>query len=264
MHVGVLVLNKLPFKTLDLVVVAEVGVSVERAVTLDLLGHGTCANAPVVIDVPLGCDATAIVGSVVEVVFYKRGVIRLKESDVAKICDALLETAAEADFSPIGADRATRPETRAFRRSSRARDIIDIAAFLVGEDHTADRKVIAKRNIQHGIDVVVGFTVCHGRCASLNATEEARRIRFVGDQAHHASLRARTKQCALRTREHLYPVNVSDVDIEVTTGLCHRLLVEIERHIGAQTRYTRGGQVRRGRRDTANIHGALTRTCATG
>ena len=159
MHVGVLVLNKLPLKPLDLVVIAEVGVSVERAVTLNLLGHGTRADAPVVIDVPLGCDATAIVGSVVEVVFYKRGVIRLKESDVAKICDALLETAAEADFSPIGADRATRPETRAFCRSSRARDIIDIAAFLVGEDHTADRKVIAKRNIQHGIDVVVGFTV---------------------------------------------------------------------------------------------------------
>ena len=188
MHVGVLVLNKLLLKPLDLVVIAEVGVSVERTVTLDLLGHCTRADAPVVIDVPLGCDATAIVGGVVEVILYQSGVIRFEESDVAKICDALLEASAEADFSPVGADRATGPETRAFRCSPRARDIVDKATFLVGEDYTADGKVIAQWNIQHGIDVVVGLTVTHGRCASLNATKEARRIRFVGNQTHHASL----------------------------------------------------------------------------
>ena len=67
-HVGVFVFNKLLLKPLDLVVVAEIGISVERAITLDLLCHGASADAPVIIDVPLGCDAAAAVGGVVEVV----------------------------------------------------------------------------------------------------------------------------------------------------------------------------------------------------
>ena len=53
-YVGVFVFNKLLFEALNLIVITEIGVGIERAVTLDLLRHGASADAPVVIDVPLG------------------------------------------------------------------------------------------------------------------------------------------------------------------------------------------------------------------
>ena len=101
MHVGVLVLNELLLKPLDFVVVAEIGISVERAITFDLLGHHTCADAPVVINVPLGCNATARIGRVVKVVLYEISVISFEEVDVAVVCNALLEASPESDLCPI-------------------------------------------------------------------------------------------------------------------------------------------------------------------
>ena len=55
---------------------------------------------------------------------------------------------------------------------------------------------------------------------------------------YHACLRARTKECALRTSEHFHTVDVSDVDIEVTARLRHGLFVEVQRHVRAQTCHT--------------------------
>ena len=101
MHVGVLVLNELLLKPLDFIVVAKIGISVERAITLNLLGHNTCAHAPVVIDVPLGCNATARIGRVVKVVFYEISIISLEEVDVTIVCNALLEASPESDLCPI-------------------------------------------------------------------------------------------------------------------------------------------------------------------
>ena len=71
------------------------------AITLDLLGHRTGADAPVVIDIPLSGDATTGVTGIVEVLFYESGVIGGQKGDVAKIRDALLKAAPESDFSAI-------------------------------------------------------------------------------------------------------------------------------------------------------------------
>ena len=191
-HVGVLVFNELLFEALNLIVIAQVRVGVEGAVTLDLLRHGACADAPVIVDVPLGCNATATVSGVVEVVLNESTVIRLKEVNVAQVC-ASLKTAAEADLSPIGADRAAGPETRAFCCCTCASNVINVAAFLVREDHTADSEVIAQRDIQHGAHIIVRLAIFHSRRTSLNASVETRGVGFVRDQTHHARLRACAK-----------------------------------------------------------------------
>ena len=73
MEVGVLVFNELTLKALDLVVVGEVGIGVEGAVTLDLLRHRTSTDAPVVVEVPLSCDTATSIAGVVEVVFNQPG-----------------------------------------------------------------------------------------------------------------------------------------------------------------------------------------------
>ncbi len=101
-EVGVLVFHELTLKALDLIVVGEVGISIERAVTLDLLRHGASTDAPVVVEVPLNRDTPTGIAGVVEIIFNQTGgrIVGFKERYVAQICTGL-EAAAEPYFSTV-------------------------------------------------------------------------------------------------------------------------------------------------------------------
>ena len=59
-------------------------------------------------------------------------------------------------------------------------------------------------------------------------------------------------------------MQVSGVDIEVTTRLRQWLLIEIERHVRGKTCHASDGRCRRRGREAANIDRVLTRTRTTG
>ena len=92
---GVIVLDVVPLEALDLVVIIEVGVGVKRAVTVDFLDHCAHLDAPVVIDVPKGADASTPVGGIVKVLLNQVGIVGIDKVDVTQV-------GARLEAAPIG------------------------------------------------------------------------------------------------------------------------------------------------------------------
>ena len=77
-----------------------------------------------------------------------------------------------------------------------------------------------------GRDAVAGIELARGRIE----------IRLVRDVADGARLGAAAEERALRSLEDLDALHVDHVDIEVARRELHRLLVEVDRHVGKRRR----------------------------
>ena len=60
-----------------------------------------------------------------------------------------------------------------------------------------------------------------------------------GGPDYDTSLRTRSEQGALRPGKNFNPFEVGGIDVEITTRLCQRLLVEIKRNVRSKTRDAR-------------------------
>ena len=127
-------------------------------------------------------------------------------------------------------------------------DDVDEAAVTRGEADQAQRPGIAQRNVDHAADVVARVALAHVAGAEVDVGLEGGGIGLVGDDAHHAGLRAGAVQGALRTAQRLDPLDVDHARVGLAVQH-QRLLVEVDRGRGLENE----GALRVG--DAAEHHG---------
>ena len=194
---------------------------------------------------------------VVEVILDQPGVIRLDEVNARQVIARLKAGAIGCHGHTVVAHRSGWAEARAFACVAGACDIVDVAALIIEIYDAAHGEIVGHRHIEHGFGLVARLASLGEGRADTDPGVKARQIGLVGDEPHDTSLRTRSEQGALRPGKNFDPFEVGGIDVEITTRLCQRLLVEIKRNVGSKTRDARRREVWRGRRKAANIDRAL-------
>ena len=92
-----------------------------------------------------------------------------------------MKSAAEAHFGTVRTLGTAWAETRTLAYRASARDIVDVAAFLVGVNRSAYGKVIGDGHVDGAVDVVVHLTVFHPRRAGFDVAGKFGGIRLVSN-----------------------------------------------------------------------------------
>ena len=119
---------------------------------------------------------------------------------------------------------------------------------------------ITQWDVDHRLDIITACAARRGTHAKVNAGFELVLVRLVGNEAHVARLRARSKECALRAGKHLDTLEVSCIYVEVTSAKRYGHLVEVQCYTGSRALCwcNRDRRLLRGR--TADVNFFLTRT----
>ena len=112
-------------------------------------------------------------------------------------------------------------------------DVVDVAAVVIVIDDRADRQlVLDDRNVDHRVERAVGRTARSAAEAALDAAFELAELGLGGDVTHRTRLRTAAEQRALRAFEHFDALDVGHVDVGVVRRELHRLVIEVDGHVG--------------------------------
>ena len=221
-------------------------------------------QAPAVVDIVEAAEAEAVVDGVIDVLGGPGGIVRSEKLDIAQVGGRLESRSLGIHRHAIGTGRAFGPETGAFAGIASAGHVVDIATHAVNIDNTAEGEGIGHRQVEHAGDVAAHVAAPGEGSSQFDAAIGAAGVGLVGDQSHRASLGAAAKEGTLGPRQHLDPVQVCGIDVQVASGLGQGLIVKIEGNVGCQAGNTGGGEVGRGRGNAADVDGVLARAAAAG
>ena len=200
--------------------VALAGFVAEHARRPHVLGHKGWRHGPVVIDVVLQGDAPADRIDLVEVLLHQTG---------------------------IAERRAGKGE------GPRGEGVVDIARIMFGEADDAHRSVRRERNIDEAFGDAALAAVIDRVSGHIITGREARRVRFVGDDAQGARFGAGAIERSLRTRQNFNPRYVIDMHVQGSADGRQRLFIEI----GADAGLGSGVVVIAAVRDAAHVDDRL-------
>ena len=111
-------------------------------------------------------------------------------------------------------------------------DVIDVTPVALIKAHHAQSRALAKWDVDKALGAIA-----HVRTLSLTAIKavsarELIELGLVGHDANRTGLRVRAESRALWARQHLDPVDVVNVRVEVGAHQRHGLLIQIHRHRG--------------------------------
>ena len=144
-----------------------------------------------------------------------------------------------------------------------SRYIVNVTAARVAVHHAAHRQGVRdQRQIDHGLHigtrVPMAGVFIRGADVALGYVE----LGFVGDIAQHAGFRAGSEQRALRPLEHLNTLEIRRVHVQISSGQCAGLIVEIHRDIRKTADAAGPLSTGQGRRQTAHVNRTLAGAAA--
>jgi len=198
---------------------------VEHALGIHILVALRDEGVPVIVDLPQGRNAQALVGHRID---------RVSRHQVVVKHGAIGRNLARPRWRGCAAGRIVRKPDAAVGRFAResARYVVDVTAAPVVIDHSAHRQGIGdQRQIEHRCEVGIGVTARgHAiRCGDvpLSCVE----LRLVGDVANDARLSPGTEERSLGPCEDFDPLEISGVHIQVSARELTRLLIQIEGNV---------------------------------
>src|SRR5882757_1367154 len=102
---------------------------------------------------------------------------------------------------------------------------------MVREDHSAQREVIAERQVEGQVRVVIGIAARGNAITGIRSAFGDTDLRLVGNVTDRASLGTATKERTLRSFEYLDTLHVYQVDVIVARRELHRLVIEVQRNV---------------------------------